>query len=183
MRIDDLNRGGMVGRRYRNRRIGEFLKELRLTEGRGTGIPAIFRAMRDNGSPEPRFLTDETRSYFATVLPVDPLAGLRADDVGLKDDCVSAIPEVLHTDPRRWDVLYHALEPQSRAALQGRAGVASREHFTRRYLRPLIEAGLLALVDPARPNAPNQRYQATERGRMLAVLHKQRASRGQVEGK
>jgi len=28
-----------VSRRYRNRRIGEFLKELNLTEGRSTGIP------------------------------------------------------------------------------------------------------------------------------------------------
>lgn len=29
----------VVCRRYRNRRIGEFLKELELTEGRSTGIP------------------------------------------------------------------------------------------------------------------------------------------------
>jgi len=28
-------------RRYRNRRIGEFLKELSLTEGRGTGVPKM----------------------------------------------------------------------------------------------------------------------------------------------
>jgi ATP-dependent DNA helicase RecG len=29
----------MVATRYRNRRIGEFLKELRLVEGRNTGVP------------------------------------------------------------------------------------------------------------------------------------------------
>jgi hypothetical protein len=28
-------------RRYRNRRLGEFLKELELTEGRATGIPTL----------------------------------------------------------------------------------------------------------------------------------------------
>ena len=28
-------------RRYRNRRLGEFLKELELTEGRTTGSPTI----------------------------------------------------------------------------------------------------------------------------------------------
>jgi hypothetical protein len=30
-------KGIMVGRRYRNRRVGEFFKELKMTEGRCTG--------------------------------------------------------------------------------------------------------------------------------------------------
>ena len=33
----------------RNRRIGEFLKELGLAEGRLTGLPRVFRAMEANG--------------------------------------------------------------------------------------------------------------------------------------
>ena len=37
----------------RNRRIGEFLKDLRLAEGRLTGIRKIFDAMDRNGSPPP----------------------------------------------------------------------------------------------------------------------------------
>lgn len=54
----------------RNRRIGEFLKELRLAEGRGTGIPKIRRAMAQNGSPPPRFDFDAGRSYFRVTLAV-----------------------------------------------------------------------------------------------------------------
>ena len=49
----------IIAREYRNRRIGDFLKELRLTEGRGTGFPTIYDAMADNGSPKPTFDTDE----------------------------------------------------------------------------------------------------------------------------
>jgi ATP-dependent DNA helicase RecG len=56
----------------RNRRIGEFLKELRLAEGRGTGIPKLYRAMEQNGSPRPRFDFDESRSYFRVTLPAHP---------------------------------------------------------------------------------------------------------------
>lgn len=56
----------------RNRRIGELLKELRLAEGRGTGVPKMFRAMRDNGSLAPRFDFDESRSYFRVTLPAHP---------------------------------------------------------------------------------------------------------------
>lgn len=62
-----------VARDYRNRRIGDFLKELRLTEGRGTGVPGIYRAMEKNGSPSPTLETDADRNYFLTVLPVHTL--------------------------------------------------------------------------------------------------------------
>jgi ATP-dependent DNA helicase RecG len=56
----------------RNRRIGEFLKELKLAEGRGTGVPKILRKMEENGSPQPIFEFDETRTYFRVILPTHP---------------------------------------------------------------------------------------------------------------
>jgi ATP-dependent DNA helicase RecG len=37
----------------RNRRIGESLKKLNLTEGRSIGIPKILKVMAANGSPVP----------------------------------------------------------------------------------------------------------------------------------
>ena len=56
------------GKKYRNRRIGDFLKELKLTEGRNTGIPKIKRALENNGSPAPIFETDDDRTYFITTI-------------------------------------------------------------------------------------------------------------------
>ncbi|WP_295441037.1 RNA-binding domain-containing protein [uncultured Thiodictyon sp.] len=56
----------------RNRRIGEFLEELRLAEGRGTGLPKIRRSMAENGSPAPVFDFDEGRTYFRITLPAHP---------------------------------------------------------------------------------------------------------------
>ncbi len=70
IQLADLKKGTAVSRRYRNRRIGEFLKELDLTEGRSTGISKIIKAMAANGSPAPEFETDEDRSYFLIRLPV-----------------------------------------------------------------------------------------------------------------
>ena len=55
-------------RRYRNRRIGDFLKELHLTEGRNTGFKKILNALEANGSPKPEFETDEDHSYFIARL-------------------------------------------------------------------------------------------------------------------
>lgn len=70
VKMEELQKGIIHNRRYRNRRIGDFLKELDMTEGRGTGIPIIRKEMEKNGSPEPRFETDENHSYFITTLPI-----------------------------------------------------------------------------------------------------------------
>lgn len=70
LKIEDLNKGSARVRTYRNRRIGDFLKELHLTEGRCTGVPKIHKAMQENGSPLAIFETDEESTYFLTILPV-----------------------------------------------------------------------------------------------------------------
>ena len=79
VKLDEMQKGIIRNKRYRNRRIGDFLKELDMTEGRGTGIPIIRREMKKNGSPEPRFETDDNYSYFITTLPIHP-AFLETDE-------------------------------------------------------------------------------------------------------
>ena len=54
----------LITRDYRNSRIGDFLKEMDLTEGRSTGIPKMRFFMKRNGSPEPVFKTDEDLNFF-----------------------------------------------------------------------------------------------------------------------
>lgn len=66
--IEGLTSYRVSNRRYRNCRIGDFLKELHLTEGRNTGFKKILDALEANGSPKPEFETDEDRSYFITRL-------------------------------------------------------------------------------------------------------------------
>lgn len=68
----DIQSRNIRGRIYRNRRIGDFLKELHLIEGRNTGFPTTFRALADNGSPMPDFQMDENRNYLSVILHVHP---------------------------------------------------------------------------------------------------------------
>ena len=70
--LERLQEGKAIARRYRNRRIGEFLKELDLCEGRATGIPIMIKEMLANGSPRPVFDTDDDRTFFLVTLPVHP---------------------------------------------------------------------------------------------------------------
>lgn len=65
---DTLKEESVTARRYRNRRLGDYLKELKLTEARATGIPTIRKALRENGSDDPKFETDAESTYFRTTL-------------------------------------------------------------------------------------------------------------------
>ena len=55
---ESLKQDRIIAKEYRKRRIGDFLKELDLTEGRGTGIPKIRHALKKNYSLKPIFETD-----------------------------------------------------------------------------------------------------------------------------
>ncbi len=57
---------------YRNCRIGGFLKELKLIEGRNTGFPNAIKALNTNGSGALKFDMDENRSYLSVTIPVHP---------------------------------------------------------------------------------------------------------------
>ena len=96
---EGLKRYKVSNRRYRNRRIGDILKELHLTEGRNTGFGKILSALEENGSPKPEFETDEGHNYFITRLFIHEafmkqeskgakigLKGAEVDAKGAKDE-------------------------------------------------------------------------------------------------
>ena len=93
VRMEDLQQGRAVSRRYRNRRIGEFLKELDLAEGRSTGVPKILRAMSNNGSPPPSFETDEDRTWFRARLPAHAAFTQAVDKAGTEQDTLQDAPQ------------------------------------------------------------------------------------------
>ena len=68
---EDIEKGDMLkSRRYRNRRLGDFLKELDLTEGRSTGVPTIQAKLAENGSPRAVFETTDDRLTFLILIPI-----------------------------------------------------------------------------------------------------------------
>lgn len=101
--IAELN---IRARVYRNRRIGDFLKELKLIEGRNTGFPNAIKALKANGSGMPRFEMDEGRSFLSVTIPVHPYFVSAAD----KDsEYKQRILELLRTAPMNRSELAKAL--------------------------------------------------------------------------
>jgi len=159
IRIEDLRSGrAVVSRRYRNRRIGEFLKELDLAEGRSTGIPKIFHVMAENGSPPPEVEIDEDRTSFLIRLPVHPAA--------IPEHEGEVTPHVTpHVTPQVERLLETCEGELLRDELQAYLGLKDRKHFRNAYLHPALDAGLIEMTLPDKPRSRNQRYRLTGAGR------------------
>ena len=112
-------------RRYRNRRIGEFLKELHLTEGRNTGFKKILDAIKQNGSPLPEFETDKEHSYFISRIFVHPdfISGMeedkRIDETEVINDGINpekgkneVINEVINPEKDKNEVINEVINPE-----------------------------------------------------------------------
>ena len=80
----------LISKRYRNRRLGEYLKELDMTEGRSTGIPTIQNVLEKNGSPRATIVTDEDRTFFRITIPCHVSAENIIADIAHKDGSIKA---------------------------------------------------------------------------------------------
>lgn len=155
IRLEDFQAGRAVSRRYRNRRIGEFLKELDLTEGRSTGIPKILKVMAANGSPAPLFETDDDRLSFVIRLPAHPAAAVE------NAPTQQVTPEVT---PEVGRVLLALQDELSRSELQQALELKDEKHFRQAYLLPALDSGLVEMTRPDAPRSSKQRYRLTAIG-------------------
>ena len=185
----------IVAREYRNRRIGDFLKELHLTEGRGTGFPTIYDAMAENGSPAPIFETDEL-TYVLVTLPIHQFSG-KGDKISnqasnqaksnifknlsqiiafcnqasnqASNQAEKIINEEIHE--RVSEMLVILEEWQNKAEIFSKMNLSNQTKNRQKYLDPLIEYGWVVMEFPENKTTPNQKYKITNSGgRLLNLL-------------
>ena len=85
--------GKVRARRYRNPKIGEFFKEIDLSEKKSTGISKILRELKRNSSPMPEFETDADRTYMITTIRIHERFEIENKNFGQKND--RSLTEVL----------------------------------------------------------------------------------------
>ncbi len=78
--------GKVRARRYRNPKIGEFFKEIDLSEKKSTSISKILRELKRNGSPLPEFETDADRTYMITTIKIHKGFEFEKENFGQKND-------------------------------------------------------------------------------------------------
>jgi len=164
----------IVARDYRNRRVGDFLKELHLTEGRGTGFPTIYKAMEDNDSPPPVMETDEQCTYFLTVLPAnkDFIEHIDSYQESNQEGNEGSDQESDYVSDQESDevtakerkILAYCKVPKSSAEILSKIGLSNHTTNYKRHIEPLLEKQWLKMTNPENPKHRNQKYKTTEAG-------------------
>ena len=109
------------------------------------------------GTPAPNLVTDQVGR---------PSGNLVSDQVDIVSDQVAPPIELSETH-RKIVALCDA--PRRLTEIMAALGVTGRNHFRKRHLNPLIRAGVVAMTNPAKPRASNQRYVVTDAGARLAA--------------
>lgn len=168
-------------RRYRNRRLGEFLKELDLTEGRATGIPTIQKALAENGSKPASIETDDDRSFFLIDIPCHPnFVGNVQVNVQVELAEIERVIEKMSKLCPSYDLVVSRsiLEKLAICLLRCKNEISGHDMLKdieatsykqrkRKYLDKLMEMKLIRMTKPDKPTARNQRYICTDLGRQI----------------
>lgn len=154
--LEDIRQGTS---KIRNGVIARVFRELRLIEQWGTGIARIFAEAADLGLPEPEIAELGMRIRVVVRLP-DALATARGRAKDRREQVGEQVGEQVAVVLRAC-----AGEPQTRRALLSALGLTPVYLNHRRHIGPLLEAGLIEMTLPDKPNSRLQRYRLTRKGR------------------
>ena len=94
-----------------------------------------------------------TLSALLEVLQKTNADLLAAEQVTEQDDA-----QVTEQVDRAEKIIEFCAEPKSREEIQLFVGIAHREHFRAKILKPLLDSGKLKMTIPDKPNSRNQKY-------------------------
>jgi predicted HTH transcriptional regulator len=148
--------------------LAEPLYLTKYIERMGTGTGDMIKRCREAGLPEPEFALADG---FVTIIRRKPERAFKAVggevtppvEKGLAEDQVGT-----KLGPT-WDqvkILRHCVEEQPIGELMIIAERTNRTKFRDQVLRPLLNAGLLEMTIPEKPQSSRQKYRLTEKGKI-----------------
>lgn len=140
------------------------MKELQFTEGRGTGIPKIYDALEDNGSPPPIIETDETHACFLFQILIHPEMKPQPIRPEVYDEVHDGVydahsDELSETESRILDLCNNTPQPMSEILSEFGYSRVTRNIST--SINRLRDRQLLVYTIPEKPRSKNQKYQIT----------------------
>lgn len=154
-RMEVENPGGLYGRitvdelgkmsaDTRNPFIAGGLEVLLGTENRFSGIPTTIHEMKKAGLPPAVF--ESKRGIFKVTL-----YNYRSE---------SRDKTALNSTMR--EIIAYCTQPRSRNEIAEHVGIETPSYVVQRYLRPLLDMGLLEMTMPDKPKSKNQKYVAVK---------------------
>ena len=140
----------------RNPIIAEIFQRLDYVELRGSGLKKIQTETENlygyTEAFKPKFRSTSTAFHVVLKNMNYDLHGRTGQVTG----------QVTGQDNRINSIVEFCILPRTRKEIQEFIGIASREHFNRVFLAPLLESELLRMTIPEKPNSRNQKYIKTQ---------------------
>jgi len=159
--IEDMKQGVS---KIRNPVIARVFRELSLMEQWGGGVRRIFTQAEEQKLPPPQIVELGMRVRFIVPLasPILTPSSQPEAQVGTK----SALSR------HQVGILHKCLTDSPISSLMEVAGRADRTKFRNQVLKPLLDAGLVEMTLPDKPNSRLQKYCLTPKGRAYLGIMK-----------
>jgi len=146
----------------RNKEIMRVFRDLEIVEQLGSGIPRIIDAYGKE-------CIQLSNNFFRLVFPYaegliktpDDLRQMEYEGVNTPQVAPQVTPQVT---PQVKKLLKNLSGEMMREELQALMELKDRKSFSELYLKPALEAGLIEMTIPDKPNSRLQKYRLTEKG-------------------
>ena len=139
----------------RNPLIAEPMFLARYAEKAGSGILDMIARCREAGLPTPEFRQSEGQFIQTLGRP------RRAPTPEVTPEVTPQVTPEVAPEVRLLHVLVGEM---SRQQLQQALGLKDQKHFRTAYLQPALDAGLIEMTIPERPQSGKQKYRLTAKG-------------------
>ena len=140
----------------RNPKIAEVLHEYEYVREYGEGVDRLYNEMKEAGLPSPEYYMEafmlhatlKNRKYVEHAVDTTQVATQVATQVTTQVDISDKITA-------------YCKEPRKKSEIMAYCGYKNAKSFTKKYLKPLMDQGLITMTIPDKPNRQNQRYITT----------------------
>ena len=148
----------------RNPLVADLLHRIDFIEKAGTGIRRIRDGAQAVDCPEPAFEAD---NFVAVTFRPNPEARQAAGgELGSTPQVAGEVAgEVTDQVSPQLAVIKTIFGEMSRQKIQESLGLKHTRHFRDAYLKPTLQAGLIEITVPDKPQSSQQRYRLTPAGR------------------
>ena len=138
----------------KNPPISKVFREIGLADELGSGMRNTYKYTKLYSGAEPEFIEGDV---FRTIIPLSPVATAKVGPASGQDSGQDGGQD--SGQDRMQMLLDYCSTPRSRDEMQRFCGIASRDYFRTKILRPLLVSKKLTPTIPDKPNSKNQNIQ------------------------
>ena len=146
--------------------IAKFFRQIGRADELGSGMRKMMKYSRAYGGADPELIEGDV---FKIIIKVPEFSEKKASETRqVADKYPASVGQVAgQVAGQVINLLKVTQGEQSRNALMEAMGLKGRDNFEKLYLRPALEAELLEMTIPDKPNSRLQKYRLTEKGKAI----------------